>query len=149
MRYYLGKIVAVIILFGLIFLDQQSLAQHANKNDVSSSQINNVVQQIEASINSGGIANLSSAMATEISLNIRGTESGMFSANQALVILQNYFSSRKIVQFNFSKKQINLEPFYATGGGVYSYKGRREHFQVYIGFLIRDGRPFLAQFNVY
>lgn len=108
-----------------------------------------MIDLIEIAVQNDEIGNLASALASEVALNIRGGESGLFSKNQAIVIIRSHFSARVVLQFKFSTKQFNQEPFYATGGGIFSSKGRRERFQIYAGLTIKEGRIVISQFNIY
>jgi hypothetical protein len=124
-------------------------AQPFSKLSPSAFDAKKLIELTEVAIKECEINNLASALAREVTINIRNAESGLFSSNQSVVILQNYFASRRVLQFEFTTKQNEREPFYATGGGKFSIKGRREHFQIYVGFTIKDGRLVISQFNVY
>ncbi|MBI5476947.1 MAG: DUF4783 domain-containing protein [Ignavibacteriales bacterium] len=139
----------IFLLSWLVAASEQAFSQGTKRQASLSDELINQIKQIEASINSTSISNIEAMLAPEVLLNIRGGESGLFSTNQTVVILRNYLITKKIIQFNFSKMEITKEPFFATGGGVYAFKGKREHFQIYIGFVLRDGRLFLSQFNIY
>ncbi|MBA4313373.1 MAG: hypothetical protein C0417_12180 [Chlorobiaceae bacterium] len=142
-------LITLLILLYVLIMTVEASAQPSLKLSPTSSDAKKLIELIELAIKGGEINNISSALAREVTVNIRNAETGLFSSNQSVVILQNYFSSRRILQFEFTTKQNEHEPFYATGGGSFAIKGRREHFQIYVGLTIKDGRLMISQFNVY
>ncbi|MBI5020187.1 MAG: DUF4783 domain-containing protein [Ignavibacteriales bacterium] len=131
------------------FMTVMAFAQPTANVSQFATDARKLIALTEIAIKQGEMNNISSALGREVTINIRNGESGLFSSNQSVVILQNYFSTRRIVQFAFTTKQDDRESFYATGGGIFSIRGRREHFQIYVGLTIKDGRLVISQFNVY
>ena len=115
----------------------------------SRGSIEHVVQQIQNAVNGGDVRLFSGHFAKQIFISLGENENGYFSANQATLVLQDYFSSKRNVKFNFSTSDLNGETPYATGGGTYFLRGMIRHFQIYVSFIFADGRWVISQFNVY
>jgi hypothetical protein len=108
-----------------------------------------IISQIESGVLAGNVKGFSGYLSKQVFINLRGAESGYFSANQATYLLRSFFESCRIVRFKFTTVEETEEP-YATGGGVMiSGKGSRESFQVYIALSKTDNRWVISQFNVY
>jgi hypothetical protein len=82
-------------------------------------------------------------------LNIRGAESGYFSANQAHYVLQNFFNQHKPVSFSFTSYGESGGSPYATGRGSINVKGNREFIQIYVSLAKFKDRWVIGQFNIY
>jgi hypothetical protein len=88
-------------------------------------------------------------MAPQVYMNLRGGESGYYSASQAHYVLEGYFKSRKLVNLNFSTIGESEARPYATGSAVFVQRGIREIAQVYV-LLGRSGdRWIITQINIY
>ncbi|MBI1806276.1 MAG: DUF4783 domain-containing protein [Ignavibacteria bacterium] len=105
--------------------------------------------EIEKGLIAGDVRAISKYFGREVFLNLRGTESGYFSANQAFYILQNYFSARHTVHFKFTTFDQTESSPYATGGGSFMVKGKLETLQVYVALARRHERWVITQFNAY
>jgi hypothetical protein len=82
-------------------------------------------------------------------VNMSGGESGYFSANQTVSILQRYLSGRTSLSFEFSRYN-DLGPTpYATGRLTSISRGRRESAQIYVSLRHQDSRWVITQFNIY
>lgn len=104
---------------------------------------------IEKSLNNGNISALTPYLAPQVQVNIRGGESGYYSASQAYYLLENYFRSRKVLGFGFSTIGESDSNPYATGGANLNFKGTRELAQVYVS-LSRSGQQWrITQINIY
>ncbi len=104
---------------------------------------------IEQSILGSSLTSASSHFARQVFVNVSGGESGYFSANQTVSILQRYFSSRSSLAFEFSRFSDTGSTPYATGRLSFIARGRRESAQVYVSLRFQDSRWVISQFNVY
>ncbi len=111
--------------------------------------LSHFIQQIQDGVNGGNVRLFSGHFAKQIFVSLGENENGYFSANQATIVLQDYFSSKRNVKFNFSTSDLNSEMPYATGGGTCFLRGTIHHFQIYVSFAFTDGRWVITQFNVY
>jgi len=112
-------------------------------------QLDALIESIRQGILSGEIQKFSGSFAHQVYITLRGKEGGYFSSNQALCILQNYFSGRRAVNFRFTTVRTNAVMPYATGGGTFLMKGNTEILQVYVAFASIDGQWVITQCNVY
>jgi hypothetical protein len=104
---------------------------------------------IERSILSASLTSASSHFAQQVFVNMSGGESGYFSANQTVSILQRYFSSRSSLAFEFSRFSETGSTPYATGRLMFTARGRRESAQIYVSLRFQDSRWVISQFNIY
>jgi hypothetical protein len=104
---------------------------------------------VEQGIANSSLSSVSSHFAQQVFVNMPAGESGYFSANQTLSILQRYCSSRTSLAFEFSRfSDIGSTP-YATGRLTFNSRGRRESAQVYVSLRFQDSRWVINQFNIY
>ncbi len=104
---------------------------------------------IEHGIVSSSFAPVSAHFAPQVFVNMSGGESGYFSANQTVSILQRYFSSRTSLSFEFSRLSDTGSTPYATGRVTFNSRGRRESAQIYVSLRYQDSRWVINQFNIY
>jgi len=104
---------------------------------------------IEQSIVRSSLTSTSSHFAQQVFVNMSGGESGYFSANQTVSILQRYFSSRSSLAFEFSRFSDTGSTPYATGRLTFTARGRRESAQVYVSLRFLESRWVISQFNIY
>ena len=141
---------------------QESVARQENQTPPSI--VRSIFDDIQRGIGRGDPGLFLRHFARQVSIYVRGGESGYYSANQAYYILKSFFDSRRILGFRFSTvfdpgehapkpgEALTDEPEsapYATGGGTFLMKGGREPFQVYVAISKIDGRWLVTQFNVY
>jgi len=104
---------------------------------------------VEQSIVHSSLSSVSTHFAQQVFVNMPGGESGYFSANQTVSILQRYCSSRTSLALEFSRfNDIGSTPF-ATGRLIFISRGRRESAQVYVSLRFQDSRWVINQFNIY
>jgi hypothetical protein len=105
--------------------------------------------QIEQAIVTASFTATSSSFAQQVFVNMSGGESGYFSANQTVSILQRYLSSRSSLSFSFSRFNETGSTPYATGRLTSLLRGRRESAQIYISLRHQDMKWVITQFNIY
>ena len=111
--------------------------------------LEHIIQAIQDGINATSVGMFSDLFAKQIFMSLQENENGYFSANQAALVLQNYFSSKRNVKFIFSTTNILEGTPYATGGGTFFLRGSIRHFQIYVSLSFVEGRWVITQFNVY
>ena len=108
-----------------------------------------IFNDIQKGIVERNIKNISRYLVGEIYVSLHGMETGYFSANHSFYILENFFRARRTVTFKFSSfGELEAAP-YATGGGIFSFRGTRELLQIYVSLVKLDQRWVISQFNVY
>jgi hypothetical protein len=154
-------IIIVVIIVG-VGTHQAAMPSHRFSIEVSSFELYNQEKPPKQSVDTSLIFNdiqqglaqsdikiFSNHFARELYLNLRGGESGYYSSDQASYILQNFFRSRRTINFKFSTVSEVGEMPYATGGGIFLKRGTRETLQVYVGLTKYHEKWVITQFNVY
>jgi hypothetical protein len=104
---------------------------------------------IEKGIVNASLSASSVSFAQQVFVNMPGGESGYFSANQTVSILQRYLSNRGSLSFEFTRFNDTGSTPYATGRLTCISRGRRESAQIYVSLRRQDSRWVITQFNVY
>lgn len=133
----------LIILTGLFL--KISIAQENEYKTVH----NNIFRAFEQGIINSDVSFFSGYFGKQVYLNLKSGESGMFSANQAYYILQNYLSNRKIVSFSFTSFGYAEKIPFAVGNLVFKYKGTHIFTNVYISLTSIDGEWVIDKINLY
>ncbi len=110
---------------------------------------NEIFRIVQESVASGEMSELLRNIGSHVYLNIRGVESGYYSANQAQFVLQNYFNLHKPLSFSFTSYGESGGSPFATGRGSINVKGNREFIQVYVLLSRQKDRWIISQFNIY
>ncbi len=121
----------------------------AQPNQPAFQLVSPVFQSTQDGIISGDVKSFSQYLAKQVYLDLPGEERRYCSANQAFLILQNFFGSRKTVQFKFSTVDQSDAGSFATGSGTFLLRGRREALQIYVFISKADNNFVISQFNVY
>ncbi len=107
-----------------------------------------IFRAIEKGLSEGDVRLFSAYFSRTVSLNVRGSGPGYYSANQAGQVLRHVFSARKVPSFKFTTVNTGDHPF-ATGAATLTINGQTERVQVYAG-LSRDKSGWvISQFNIY
>ena len=131
-------------------MKRDSLIEHGlPRLDPRQVAVRSFLGQIEHGIITSSLTSSSAHFASQVLVNISGGESGYFSSNQVLSVLQNYFSGRKPVVFHFSRFNYQGSAPYATGRLTFVNKGSQESAQIYVSLEHRDSRWVISQFNIY
>jgi len=133
----------------LFFTNPDSPSAGVSLQDSVASSPQAVFRSVEQGIRSGTIGSLAPFFGKQVSMTIRGSESGVFSSAQALTILKSYFSGRKLLQFSFSQMVDSVASPYATGRMILTSRGGKESVQVYLSLTRQDSQWVLTQFNLY
>jgi hypothetical protein len=108
-----------------------------------------ILGEIQAGIAKGDASLFADHLGPQVYLSLKGSEGGYYSANQALYVLQGFFSVHRPISFAFSTQgEVEESPF-ATGRGFFTAKGLRESAQVYVSLTRSEGRWVVAEFNIY
>jgi hypothetical protein len=119
------------------------------QNSAQAAEIRNVFNSVEDGFSNGSIGRFSPHFGSQVSLNLRGGETGSYSANQAYYVLENYLRSRKLVDFELqSLSDAGADPF-ATGTVAFAVRSGRETAQVYIALANAGGRWVITEINIY
>lgn len=108
-----------------------------------------VFDHVRDGLASGNYAMFAPHMASQVMMNLRGGESGTYSANQAYYVLENYFRARRILHLEFTTVGESETNPYATGSAGVNIKGSRELVQVYVSLSRTGDRWVITQINIY
>jgi len=112
-------------------------------------RVNELFGTIQQGLASGSPAVFSGNLAPQVYLNLRGGESGYYSANQVHYVLENYFKSRRLVNVKFSTIGESDANPYATGSATFVERGTRSLAQVYVSLTRSGERWIITQINIY
>jgi hypothetical protein len=125
--------------------------ESSKETEVSTQKIvqRQILTEIQAGIAKGDASLFADHLGPQVFLSLKGAEGGYYSANQALYVLQGFFSVHRPISFAFSTQgEVEDSPF-ATGRGFFTAKGQRESAQVYVSLTRSEGRWVVAEFNIY
>ena len=108
-----------------------------------------IFARVQEGLNSGDVRSFSDHMAPQVYVNLRGGESGYYSANQAYYVLESYLKSRRLVNLSFSTIGESDARPYATGSAGFMSRGSRELAQVYVSLTQSGDRWTITQINIY
>lgn len=114
-----------------------------------SAHLRSTFQTIENAVRAGTLGSLSPIMGKQVSMTIRGNESGLYSSAQALTILRTFFSAKKVLRFSFSRIGESTTHPYGTGTLDYSSRGAADSLQIYVSLARQDSLWVVTQFNIY
>jgi len=119
------------------------------RTDQGTAEILMLFKNIETVIRSNSVGSIHPYFNSIVSIMIRSTEKGSYSAHQTAAILSMYFKDRRVTSFDFTKIQSESSTPFATGRLSVLYKGNQESAQVYVSLVKRDDRWMISQFNIY
>lgn len=108
-----------------------------------------VFTDVQRGIASGNISAFSAHLHSQVHITLRGGESGLYSANQAYYLLQNYFRERRPVSFVFTTYGDTDSTPYATGSAAFNARGSRQHVQIYVALAASGERWVITHINIY
>jgi hypothetical protein len=112
-------------------------------------EYDNIFSSVQRGISAGSVETFSDHMAPQVYVNLRGGESGYYSASQAYYLLDNYFRTRKFGNFNFTTVGESDSNPYATGSARCTIRGGREFAQIYVSLSRTGERWVITQINIY
>jgi hypothetical protein len=127
----------------------QSLVPSQRQANPVTDDARKIFQLIEKGIMTGDISLFADRFAGQVQLNLKGDQSGYFSARQAYYILDSHFRNWRAANFHFSTIADSEAAPYATGSGTFVRKGVREFAQVYVLLGSSGDRWNIAQVNIY
>lgn len=130
-------------------IPQRTQLKHQNTTIETRSDSRRIFDNVQKGVSAGNISLFSKHMVGEVYLNLRGGESGYYSANQAYYLLEDYFKTRRLVSFDFTTIGENVTNPYATGRASFNFKGSREFAQVYVSLSLSGERWVITQIKIY
>ena len=112
-------------------------------------EIREVFDDVQQGISQANVAIFSPHLQGQVRLTFHGGETGLYSANQAYYLIQNYLRDRKPVSFAFTTYGESDNTPYATGNAAFTIRGVRQHAQVYVALAPEGGRWVITLLNIY
>lgn len=108
-----------------------------------------VFTEVQRGLVSGSVKSFSHYFGSQVNVNLRGGESGYYSANQTFYLLESYLKTRKVSNLTFSTVEDSAATPFATGSATLSYRGSRDLAQVYIALKPSGNHWVITQINIY
>lgn len=108
-----------------------------------------IFREIERALVGEDSKSIAKFFGRKVFLGLEDREDAYYSSNQALLILQNFFETHRIITFRISSMSDSGSSPYATGGGSMKVKNARELVRIYIALTMVDNRWVISQFNLY
>lgn len=112
-------------------------------------EIREVFDDVQRGISQGNVAIFSPHIHSQVRVTLHGGETGLYSANQAYYLLQNFLRDRKPVSFTFTTFGESESTPYATGNAAFAFRGVRQHAQIYVALAPEGGRWVITLINIY
>ena len=112
-------------------------------------EIRDVFDDVQRGISQGNVAIFSPHIHSQVRVTLHGGETGLYSANQAYYLLQNFLRDRKPVSFAFTTFGESESTPYATGNAAFAFRGVRQHAQIYVALAPEGGRWVITLINIY
>lgn len=104
---------------------------------------------VQQGLLAGNVGSFSRYMASQVYMSLRGAESGYYSSNQAYYLLESYLKARRFSSVNFTTVGESESNPYATGSAAFTFRGGRDHAQVYVSLSSMRGRWVITHINIY
>ncbi len=112
-------------------------------------EIREVFNDVRTGISQGNAAVFSPHLHTQVRVTLRGGVTGLYSANQAYCLLQDFLRDRKPVSFTFTTYGESESTPYGTGSAAFTSRGVRQHAQIYVALAAEGGRWVITHINIY
>jgi hypothetical protein len=112
-------------------------------------EIREVFDDVQRGILQGNVAIFSPHLHAQVRVTLHGGETGLYSANQAYYLLENFFRERAPVSFKFTTFGESDNTPYGTGSASFTFQGVRQHVQVYVALAPQGGRWVITHINIY
>ena len=108
-----------------------------------------VFDNVRTGLNAGSVGTFSDMLGPQVNVDLRGGESGYFSAGQAYYVLERYMQANRITNLSFTTMQESAGVPFATGRTTIIKKGMNEPAQVYVSLSQVGGRWVISQIKIY
>ena len=137
-----------LLITAIVLLSAFPLSASAQRTN-GKADFRTVFTDIEQGISSANVSLFASHFHAQVHVTLRGGESGLYSANQAYYLLQNYLRDRKPAGFKFSTFGDSPTNPYATGSAAFNVRGNRERAQLYAALAHNGDRWVITHINSY
>jgi hypothetical protein len=144
-------ILIIFTILSLLFVSRSSFSE-TNLESIQTEHTADVpliFEDVQKGITSANANLFALYFSKQVYLRLRDIEEGYYSSNQTHSIVQNFLNSYQVIKFRFTSEGGNDAVRYATGGGTFLSRNKRESFQVYVSISKIEDRWVITQFNVY
>jgi hypothetical protein len=111
--------------------------------------IREVFDDVQQGIIQDNVAIFSHHLYSQVRVTLHGGETGLYSPNQAYYLLQNFLRERKPVSFAFTTFGESETTPYGTGNAAFTFRGIRQHAQIYVALAFEGERWVITHINIY
>lgn len=112
-------------------------------------QYHEVFENIRHELETGDVEALADRLDSQVQINLRGSESGMYSVHQAYYLLVEYFRLRRLTGLSFTTVAQSGSNPYATGAAGLTFKGTYDRVQVYVSLGSSRDRVVITRLSIY
>ena len=112
-------------------------------------EIREVFNDVQMGISQGNVAIFSPHLCGQVRVTLHGGDTGLYSANQAYYLLQNFLRDHRPLNFTFTTYGESDSTPYGTGSAAFIFQGIRQHAQVYVALAAEGGRWVITHINIY
>ncbi|MBN1446799.1 MAG: DUF4783 domain-containing protein [Bacteroidetes bacterium] len=123
--------------------EQQGVVEQQSERDARELLLN-----AKDALSSGNIRSLRPQLGNRVYLNLFTGINGYYSAEQAFLILQSFFSTHSPISFSFSSRNFSIRNPYGFGPLTYERRGRRETAEMFISLALVGERWVINQITV-
>ena len=143
----LASLARCLLVLPLMLAGKETLPARADQS--GSAEIRAVFADVQQGITDANVSLFSSHFHSQVRVTLRGGETGLYSANQAYYLIENFLRVRKPLTFSFTTYGESANTPFATGSAGYTYHGTRQHVQVYVALASAGEHWVITHINIY
>ena len=143
----LASLARCLLVLPVLLAGREALPVTADQ--AGNAEVRAVFDDVQRGITEANVSLFSGHFHSQVRVTLRGGESGLYSANQAFYLIENYLRVRKPLTFTFSTYGESANTPYATGSAGYTYRGTRQHVQVYVALVCAGEHWVITHINIY
>ena len=145
--FILSVTIYLITTFQLSFPQDNNFQQNLSTNSKTKTQ-NLIFSDIETGILSNDVQKIAKYFSAQPYISLLNGVNGYYSSNQAYYILEDFFSSFKVVSFEMSETKIEDAVSFGKGEYYFEKKGKREVAHLYITLSKSGSRWYISQISI-
>jgi hypothetical protein len=142
-------IAGIIVLVLTNHLSAQHNNLQRNLNTVNKVKVQSIIfDEIETGILKNDVKSFSQYFSSQPYISLINGVNGYYSSNQAYYIIEDFFKSFKVIDFNFSEKKTEESVSFGKGKYYFEKKGKRESANLYINLTKQGSRWYITQISI-
>lgn len=130
------------------FLSSGTLSPPGTSEQEGKMEVRQVFDDVQLGLSQANAAVFSPHFQNQVRVALHGGETGLYSASQAYYLLQNFLRDRKPVSFAFTTYGESGSTPYGTGNAAFTFRGIRQHAQIYVALAPEGGRWVITLINI-